>query len=102
MDDNWAPAGTHHFIGNRWVASNEGQTIDVVDPSDGKPFARIARGDGADIDHAIRAARTVIVKFSETNRQDPVGMFRAVSAALGPEARVAELDRLASPLVANR
>ena len=29
-------------------------------------------------------ARTVIVKFSETNRQDPVGMFRAVSAALEP------------------
>ena len=48
------------------------------------------------------AARTVIVKFSETNRQDPVGMFRAVSAALKPESRVAELDRLAAPLVANR
>jgi CubicO group peptidase (beta-lactamase class C family) len=48
------------------------------------------------------AARTVIVKFSETNRQDPVGMFRAISAALKPESRVAELDRLAAPLVANR
>ena len=61
MDDHWAtPAGTHHFIGNRWVASNEGLTIDVVDPSDGKPFARIARGDGTDIDHAVRAARTAL------------------------------------------
>ena len=48
------------------------------------------------------AARTVIVKFSETHRQDPVGMFRAVSAALEPESRVAELDRLAAPVVANR
>jgi len=61
MDDHWAtPAGTHHFIGNRWVASNEGLTIDVVDPSDGKPFARIARGDGTDIDHAVRAARAAL------------------------------------------
>jgi len=61
MDDNWAaPDGTQHFIGNRWVASNEGQTIDVVDPSDGKPFARIARGDGADIDRAVRAARNAL------------------------------------------
>ncbi|HQR75293.1 MAG TPA: aldehyde dehydrogenase family protein [Burkholderiaceae bacterium] len=61
MDDNWAaPAGAHHFIGNRWAASNGGQTIDVVDPSDGKPFARIARGDGTDIDHAVRAARTAL------------------------------------------
>jgi aldehyde dehydrogenase (NAD+) len=61
MDDDWAaPAGTHHFIGNRWVASNQGQTIDVVDPSDGKPFARIARGDGTDIDRAVRAARNAL------------------------------------------
>jgi CubicO group peptidase (beta-lactamase class C family) len=48
------------------------------------------------------AARTVIVKFSETNRQDPVGMFRAVSAVLKPESRIAELDRLAAPAVASR
>jgi aldehyde dehydrogenase (NAD+) len=61
MDDHWAaPAGAHHFIGNRWVASHEGLTIDVIDPSDGQPFARIARGDGTDIDHAIRAARTAL------------------------------------------
>ena len=48
------------------------------------------------------AARTVIVKFSETNRQDPVGMFRAVAAALKPDARIAELDRLAAPSLASR
>jgi CubicO group peptidase (beta-lactamase class C family) len=48
------------------------------------------------------AARTVIVKFSETNRQDPVGMFRAVAASLEPESRVAELDRLASQSFASR
>jgi len=48
------------------------------------------------------ASRTVIVKFSETNRQDPVGMFRAVAASLKPESRVAELDRLAAPAVASR
>lgn len=48
------------------------------------------------------AARTVIVKFSETSRQDPVGMFRAVAESLKPEARVAELDRLAAPALASR
>jgi aldehyde dehydrogenase (NAD+) len=61
MDGNWAAAaGAHHFIGNRWLASNSGQTIDVVDPSDGKPFARLARGNGADIDLAVRAARAAL------------------------------------------
>ncbi len=61
MDGNWtAAAGAHHFIGNRWRTSNSGLTIDVVDPSDGKAFARIARGDSADMDHAVKAARASV------------------------------------------
>ncbi|GAB4478020.1 MAG: aldehyde dehydrogenase family protein [Burkholderiaceae bacterium] len=59
MDGGWIAAdGAHHFIGNRWVESRSGQSIDVIDPSDGKPFAKIARGNTADIDAAVRAART--------------------------------------------
>ena len=52
-----AQRGTHHFIGNRWVESVGGQSLDVIDPSDGQPFAKIARGNAADIDAAVRAAR---------------------------------------------
>jgi aldehyde dehydrogenase (NAD+) len=58
VDGDWpAIDGRHHFIGNRWVAAASGQTLDVIDPSDGKPFARIARGNAADIDRAVAAAR---------------------------------------------
>lgn len=46
--------------------------------------------------------RVVIVKFSETNRQDPVPMFRAVAGALKSPERIAELDRLAAQTVALR
>jgi aldehyde dehydrogenase (NAD+) len=61
MDGNWAAAaGAHHFIGNRWAASNSSQTIDVIDPSDGAAFARIARGNAADIDVAVAAARRAL------------------------------------------
>jgi len=61
MDDNWPSAvGTKHFIGNRWIASDTGQAIDVIDPSDGAPFARIARGNAADVDAAVAAARTAV------------------------------------------
>ena len=62
MDGNTA-AGSHHFIGNRWVASSTGQTIDVIDPSDGTPFAKIARGNAADIDAAVSAARSALGEF---------------------------------------
>jgi CubicO group peptidase (beta-lactamase class C family) len=44
-------------------------------------------------------ARVVIVKFSETNQQDPVPMFRAIAQALGRPEAIAEMARLdAQPL----
>ncbi len=60
-----AAAGSHHFIDNRWVASSTGQSIDVVDPSDGRPFAKIARGMAADIDRAQRSARQALGESSD-------------------------------------
>jgi aldehyde dehydrogenase (NAD+) len=45
-----------HFIGNRWVASATCETLPMIDPSDGKPFAAIASGSAQDIDQAVRAA----------------------------------------------
>jgi CubicO group peptidase (beta-lactamase class C family) len=48
------------------------------------------------------AARVVIVKFSETNRQDPVPMFRAVSREVSKPARIAEMDRLETRNLAQR
>jgi len=47
-----------HFIANRWVAPSSGESIPVVDPSDGQVFDAIARGNAADIDLAVRAARS--------------------------------------------
>jgi aldehyde dehydrogenase (NAD+) len=47
-----------NFIGNRWVASQDGATLPMIDPSDGAPFAAIARGRGADVDAAVSAAQT--------------------------------------------
>ncbi|CAB3755010.1 aldehyde dehydrogenase family protein [Paraburkholderia solisilvae] len=46
-----------HFIGNEWSAPAGGDTFAVIDPSDGQPFARLARGNAADIDQAVAAAR---------------------------------------------
>ena len=46
-----------HFINNRWTAPAAGGTIPVIDPSDGGIFAYLARGNGADIEAAVNAAR---------------------------------------------
>lgn len=58
MDGDWiAHVGAQHFIGNRWVEAVSRQALDVIDPSDGRPFAKIARGSADDIDAAVKAAR---------------------------------------------
>jgi CubicO group peptidase (beta-lactamase class C family) len=48
------------------------------------------------------AARLVIVKFSETNRQDPVPLFRAIADAVMAPQHLAEIERLDAPLLAGR
>jgi aldehyde dehydrogenase (NAD+) len=45
------------------VAAASGQTIAVVDPSDGQPPAQIACGNAADIDAAVRVARAALGEF---------------------------------------
>lgn len=46
-----------HFINNRHVAPSSGESIAVIDPSDGQTFDALARGNAADIDLAVAAAR---------------------------------------------
>ena len=46
-----------HFIDNRFVAATDARTLPMIDPSDGAPFAEIARGNAQDVDRAVRAAQ---------------------------------------------
>ncbi len=46
-----------NYIANKSLPSRSGQTIDVIDPSDGHAYDNIQRSDASDIDHAVRAAR---------------------------------------------
>ena len=46
-----------NLIGGKWQPASDGRTLDMVSPSDGRPFARIARGTAADVDGAVKAAR---------------------------------------------
>jgi aldehyde dehydrogenase (NAD+) len=62
-----------HFIANRWVAPGAGGAIPVVDPSDGQVFAYLARGNAADVDAAVRAARAAY-----DGGDGPWGRFTAV------------------------
>ncbi len=49
-----------HFIGGRWVAGTDARTLPIVDPSTGETFDRLARGNAADVDAAVAAARSAL------------------------------------------
>ena len=48
---------TTHFINNRRIKGSSGESIPVLDPSDGQVFAHLARGNVEDIRVAVAAAR---------------------------------------------
>ena len=48
------------FIAGRWRAGDSGQTLPLVNPSDGSELTRIARGNAADMDAAVRAAQVAL------------------------------------------
>ena len=50
----------HHFIGGQWLAAASGETLPVIDPSTGEVFDQLARGNAADIDRAVAAARVAL------------------------------------------
>ncbi len=56
--DDFRTTNLHpHFINGKSYLADESLAIDVIDPSSGQVFDRIARGSAADIDVAVRAAR---------------------------------------------
>ena len=48
------------LIGGIWVPAASGQTLPLLNPSDGSDIARIARGDNADMDAAVGAAQMAL------------------------------------------
>ncbi|OUS38107.1 aldehyde dehydrogenase [Rhodobacterales bacterium 56_14_T64] len=48
------------LIGGQWIAPASGETLALVNPSDGSAICQIARGSAADIDAAVQAAETAM------------------------------------------
>ncbi|WP_280153721.1 aldehyde dehydrogenase family protein [Piscinibacter sp. XHJ-5] len=51
---------TQVLVGGEWRAAHGGQTLTLVNPSDGSPLADIARGTASDVDAAVEAARSAL------------------------------------------
>jgi aldehyde dehydrogenase (NAD+) len=52
-----------HFINGTWLAPSAGKYFDTADPSTGEKLANVAQGSAADVDVAVKAARTAFPKW---------------------------------------
>lgn len=48
------------LIGGKWVNSQSGKTFETTDPTSGEVICRVAEGDKADVDLAVKAARAAL------------------------------------------
>ncbi len=75
------------LINNRWVESESGKTFATINPATGEEICQVAEADAADVDKAVKAARTAFER----------GPWRKISAA----ERGRMLNRLADLIEKN-
>jgi aldehyde dehydrogenase (NAD+) len=82
------------YIGGRWTDPADAATANVVDPYTEEPFATISLGNAADVDLAVRAARSAFGSYSLTTREQRLALLRNVASIY--ESRQEELSRTLS------
>lgn len=58
------------FINNQFVDAKSGKTFETINPATGETIAKVAEGDKADVDLAVKAARKAFAYGSEWRRMD--------------------------------
>jgi aldehyde dehydrogenase (NAD+) len=66
------------YIDGRWVAPVESRTFDVINPATEDVYGRISLGSAADVDRAVAAAKRAFETFSQTSREDRVGLLESI------------------------
>jgi aldehyde dehydrogenase (NAD+) len=82
------------FIDGAWAASASDETIPVVNPTTAEVIGSVPRGDTADVDLAVAAARRAFEGWSSTPVETRATFLRAISAALAEH--TVELSELAA------
>ncbi|MGU3398935.1 aldehyde dehydrogenase family protein [Brucellaceae bacterium D45D] len=85
---------TDFYIDGAWRAPVEVKTIEVVNPANEKPYAEISAGSAADIDHAVKAARTAFPGWSETPAEKRIDYIRRIAEIY--ERRIDEMAKTIS------
>ena len=85
------------LIGGRWCAAASGASFPALDPSTGREIAAIPRGDAADVDRAVAAAKAVAVEWQFTDAIARAALLRGLAGLVTENAdELAHLEAMDS------
>ncbi|MFY9918920.1 MAG: aldehyde dehydrogenase family protein, partial [Mycobacterium sp.] len=68
------------YIDGQWVEPSEPKTLDVDNPTTEQVSGKIAIGNAADVDKAVKAARKAFATWSQTTREERLDLLGAIAA----------------------
>jgi aminomuconate-semialdehyde/2-hydroxymuconate-6-semialdehyde dehydrogenase len=75
-----------HFIDGRFVPAAHGGSLEVFEPATGAVYAKVADGDGADVDAAVQAAARAFPAWSATPAEERARLLHAIADAVSARA----------------
>ena len=66
------------YIDGQWVDPVEPRPLDVVNPATEEVYGRISLGTAADVDKAVAAASRAFETYSQTTREERMGLLQAI------------------------
>ncbi|HEX5264085.1 MAG TPA: aldehyde dehydrogenase family protein [Phenylobacterium sp.] len=68
------------YIDGKWVEPTELKTLDVENPATEEVVGKIALGNAADVDKAVKAARKAFATWSQTSREERIEVLGRILA----------------------
>ncbi len=66
------------YIDGAWVDPVKPATLDVINPATEEAYTKISVGSAADVDRAVAAARAAFPAFSQTGKDERLGLLRRI------------------------
>lgn len=82
------------YINGAWVDPAKPATLDVINPANEEPCAKISMGSKADVDAAVAAAKAAFPAWSRTTKEERLGYMAKIVEAY--QARYAEMAQAIS------
>jgi aldehyde dehydrogenase (NAD+) len=66
------------YIDGKWVSPATPKTLEVINPANEEPYARISLGSKADVDKAVAAARKAFETYSKTSKEERLALLQKI------------------------